>query len=52
MLHRLHLPTIRRLYGDLMTRAEAIYDFNFSFQRGLKLQMLGSFLGPEIVHDK
>jgi hypothetical protein len=23
MLRRLHLPTVRRLYGDLATRAEA-----------------------------
>ena len=90
MLRRLHLPTIRRLYGELMTRAEAegmsyhtyletlmaeeiahraqtrltravraarfpflrtIDDFNFNFQTALKLQMLGSFLGPELVHD-
>ena len=87
MLRRLHLPTVRRLYGDLATRAEAdgmsyrtyletlvaeeiahraetrltravrkarfpflrtIDDFNFTFQTALKLQMLGSYLGPEL----
>ena len=90
MLRRLHLPTVRRLYGELATRAEAegmsyrsyletlvaeeiahrsetrttravrkarfpflrtIDDFNFTFQTSLKLQMLGSYLGPELVSE-
>ncbi len=90
MLRRLHLPTVRRLYGELATRAEAegmsyrsyletlaaeeiahrsetritralrkarfpflrtIDDFNFTFQTALKLQMLGSYLGPELVTE-
>lgn len=90
MLRRLHLPTVRRLHGELATRAEAegmsyrsyletlvaeeiahrsetritravrkarfpflrtIDDFNFSFQTALKLQMLGSYLGPELVSE-
>ena len=90
MLKRLHLPTVRRLYADLATRAEAdgmsyrtyletliaeeiahrsetrltravrtarfpflrtIDDFNFTFQTALKLQMLGSYLGPELVTE-
>lgn len=90
MLRRLHLPTVRRLYGDLATRAEAegmsyrtyletlvaeeiahraetrltratrkarfpflrtIDDFNFTFQTALKMQMLGSYLGPELVSE-
>ena len=90
MLRRLHLPTIRRLYGDLATRAEAdgmgyrvyletliaeevahrtetrltravrkarfpflrtIDDFNFTFQTALRLQMLGSYLGAELVTE-
>jgi len=90
MLKRLHLPTVRRLYADLATRAEAdgmgyrayletlvaeeiahraetrvtravrkaqfpflrtIEDFNFTFQSALRLQMLGSYLGPELVSD-
>ncbi len=90
MLRRLHLPTVRRLFGDLATRAEAegmsyhtyletliaeeiahraetrltravrkarfpflrtIDDFNFTFQTALKLQMLGSYLGPELVSE-
>lgn len=90
MLRRLHLPTVRRLYGDLATRAEGegmsyrtyletlvaeeiahraetrltravrkarfpflrtIDDFNFTFQTTLKLQMLGSYLGPELVSE-
>ena len=88
MLKRLHLPTVRRLYTELATRAEAegmsyhlyletlvaeeiahrsetrltravrvaqfpflrtIEDFNFTFQTALKLQMLGSYLGTELV---
>lgn len=90
MLRRLHLPTVRRLYADLATRAEAegmayrsyletlvaeeiahrsetrltravrkaqfpflrtIDDFNFTFQSSLRLQMLGSYLGPELVSE-
>ena len=90
MLKRLHLPTVRRLYADLATRAEAegmgyrmyletlvaeeiahraetrvtravrkaqfpflrtIEDFNFTFQSALRLQMLGSYLGPELVSE-
>jgi DNA replication protein DnaC len=90
MLKRLHLPTVRRLYGELATRAEAdgmsyhtyletliaeeiahrsetrvtravhkarfpflrtIDDFNFTFQTALRLQMLGSYLGPELVTE-
>jgi DNA replication protein DnaC len=90
MLKRLHLPTVRRLYGELATRAEAegmpyrayletlvaeeiahraetrvtravrkaqfpflrtIDDFNFTFQSALRLQMLGSYLGPELVRE-
>ncbi len=90
MLRRLHLPTVRRLYGDLASRAEAegmsyrlfletliaeevahrsetrltravrkaqfpflrtIDDFNFTFQSTLRLQMLGSYLGPELITE-
>lgn len=90
MLKRLHLPTVRRLYPDLATRAEAegmgyrtyfetliteeivhraetrvtravrkaqfpflrtIEVFNFTFQSALWLQMLGSYLGPELVSE-
>lgn len=90
MLRRLHLPTVRRLYAELATRAETegmsyhtyletliaeeiahrsetrltravrkaqfpflrtIDDFNFTFQTALKLQMLGSYLGPELVTE-
>ena len=90
MLRRLHLPTVRRLFAELATRAEAegmsyhtyletlmaeeiahrtetriaravrrahfpflrtIDDFNFTFQTALKRQMLGSYLGPELVSD-
>jgi len=90
MLKRLHLPTVRRLYSELATRAEAegmsyhtyletliaeeithrsetrvtravhkarfpflrtIDDFNFTFQTALRLQMLGSYLGPELVGE-
>lgn len=91
MLRRLHLPTVRRLYSELATRAEAdgmsyhcyletliaeeiahraetrltravrkahfpflrtIDDCNFTFQTALKLQMLGSYLGPELVSER
>ncbi len=90
MLRRLHLPTVRRLYAELATRAEAegmayrayletliaeevahraetrltraghtarfpflrtIDDFTFTFQSALRLQMLGSYLGPELVTE-
>jgi len=90
MLRRLHLPTVRRLYAELATRAETegmsyhtyldtliaeeiahraetrltravhrarfpflrtIDDFNFTFQTALRLQMLGSYLGPELVSE-
>jgi DNA replication protein DnaC len=90
MLRRLHLPTVRRLYPDLETRAEAeglshrdflalliaeevghraqtrivrsvrkarfpflrtIEDFDFTFQTSVRLQLLGSYLGPELVSE-
>jgi DNA replication protein DnaC len=90
MLRRLHLPTIRRLYAELETRAEEeglgyrdylaillaeeiahraqtrvqrsvhkakfpflapIEDFDFTFQSSVKLHLLGSFLGPELVTE-
>jgi DNA replication protein DnaC len=90
MLRRLHLPTIRRLYGELAVRAEeeqmsyrayleilfaeeiahraqtrvtrsvrkarfpflrTIEEFDFTFQTSIRLKMLGSFLGPELVTD-
>jgi DNA replication protein DnaC len=90
MLRRLHLPTVRRLYAELETRAEeeklsyrdylaillaeeiahraqtrvqramrkakfpfvaSIEDFDFTFQSSVKLNLLGSFLGPELVTE-
>ena len=90
MLQRLHLPTVRRLYAELATRAEAegmgyrafltlliseevahraetrlkravhaarfpalltIDDFNFTFQTALRRQMLGTYLGVELVTE-
>lgn len=90
MLQRLHLPTIRRLYGELALRAEAegmsyrtfleilfveeiahraetrilrsvhkakfpflrtVEEFDFTFQTSVRLKMLGSLLGPELVSD-
>jgi DNA replication protein DnaC len=90
MLKRLHLPTMRRLYAELETRAEqeqlsyrdylatlvaeevahraqtriqrsvrkakfpflgTIEDFDFTFQSSVRLQLLGSFLGPELVSE-
>jgi DNA replication protein DnaC len=90
MLRRLHLPTVRRLYGDLAVRAEeegmsyrtflemliaeeiahraqtritrsvrrarfpflrTTEDFDFTFQTSVRLQMLGSLLGPELVTE-
>jgi DNA replication protein DnaC len=90
MLKRLHLPTVRRLYPDLVIRAEAegmsyrdfleiivseeiahraetritrsirkarfpflrtIEEFDFTFQSSVRLQMLGTLLGPELVSE-
>jgi DNA replication protein DnaC len=90
LLKRLHLPTVRRLYPELMLRAEAegmsyrtfleiliseeiahraqtritrsvrkarfpflrtIEEFDFTFQTAIRLQMLGSLLGPEMVSE-
>ena len=90
MLRRLHLPTIRRLCGELEQCADSeqmsyrdylavlvaeeiahraqtritrsvrkakcpflgtIEDFDFTFQSSVKLQFLGSFLGPELVSE-
>ncbi|MDT8368993.1 MAG: IS21-like element helper ATPase IstB [Longimicrobiales bacterium] len=90
MLKRLHLPTIRRLHGELALRAEeeemsyrtfleilvaeevghraqtritrsvrkarfpflrTVEDFDFTFQTSIRLKMLGSFLGPELVTE-
>jgi DNA replication protein DnaC len=90
MLKRLHLPTVRRLYPELMLRAETegmsyrtfleiliseeiahraqtritrsvrkarfpflrtIEEFDFTFQTAIRLQMLGSLLGPELISE-
>ena len=90
LLRRLHLPTIRRLYGELQERAEAeglsyrdylatlvaeevahraqtriaratrkahfpflrtIEEFDFTFQTSVRLSLLGSVLGPELVAE-
>jgi DNA replication protein DnaC len=90
MLQRLHMPTVRRLWSDLQTRAEkegmgyAVYletlmgeeiahrqqtrvqretrwakfpflrtieEFDFTFQSGLRKELLGSYLGPELVPE-
>lgn len=90
MLKRLHLPTVRRLWGELARRAESegmsyrdflqilfaeeiahraqtritrsvhkahfpflrtIEEFDFTFQTSMRLQMLGSYLGPELVAE-
>lgn len=89
-LKRLRLPTIRRVYATMFTRAEqgewtyrefleqllaeeiahradtrqqravtkakfpflkTIEEFDFEFQRSVKRQMLGSYLGPELVSE-
>jgi DNA replication protein DnaC len=90
LLRRLHLPTVRRLYPDLASRAEqdelsyrdflttlmaeevahrsqtrvqrsvhrarfpflaTIEDFDFTFQSSVRLSLLGSFLGPELLSE-
>lgn len=90
LLRRLHLPTVRRLYGDLAARGEedgmgfrdylavliaeevahraqtriersvrragfpflaTIEEFDFTFQTSVKLSLLGSFLGPELMSE-
>lgn len=89
-LRRLHLPTIRRMYGAIFERAEkegwtyrevlehliaeeiahradtrvqrsthrarfpflkTIEEFDFEFQQSIKRQMLGRFLGPELIEE-
>ena len=88
LLRRLHLPTVRRLYPELVPRAEAdelsyrdflavlfaeevahraqtriqrcvrrarfpflktIEEFDFTFQASVRLALLGSLLGPELI---
>ncbi|HNR99955.1 MAG TPA: IS21-like element helper ATPase IstB [Planctomycetota bacterium] len=90
LLRRLHLPTVRRLYPELVPRAEeqdmsyrdflgtliaeevahraqtrieravrkahfpflaTIEDFDFTFQSSVRLSLLGSFLGPELLSE-
>jgi DNA replication protein DnaC len=90
LLRRLHLPTVRRLYPELIDRAEeeemsyrdflatliaeevahraqtriqravrkarfpflaTIDEFDFTFQSSVKLSLLGSFLGPELLSE-
>ena len=90
LLRRLHLPTVRRLYPELQTRAEAdemsyrdylatlvaeevahrtqtriqratrkahfpflrtLEEFDFTFQTSVRLSLLGSYLGPELVTE-
>jgi DNA replication protein DnaC len=90
MLRRLHLPTVRRLYPELQSRAETeglshrdflallmaeeiahraqtriqrsvrkarfpflrtIEEFDFTFQTSVRLQLLGSYLGPELISE-
>jgi DNA replication protein DnaC len=90
LLRRLHLPTIRRLYPELQTCAEAdalsyrdflallvaeevahrtqtriqratrqarfpflrtIEEFDFTFQTSIRLALLGTYLGPELVSE-
>jgi DNA replication protein DnaC len=90
LLRRLHLPTIRRMYPELETRAEAeemsyrdflallvaeevahraetriqratrkanfpflrtIEEFDFKLQTSVRLSLLGSYLGPELISE-
>ncbi len=90
LLRRLHLPTVRRLYAELETRAEkeemsyrdylailiaeevahrgetrvrrsvhqarfpflaTIEEFDFTFQSSVRLSLLGSALGPELISE-
>ena len=90
LLRRLHLPTVRRLYGELQERAETeglayrdylavliaeevahrtqtriqratrkagfpflrtIEEFDFTFQTSVRLSLLGTYLGPELVTE-
>ena len=90
LLRRLHLPTVRRLYGELQERAETegfsyrdylallvaeeaahraqtriqratrkarfpflrtIEEFDVAFQTSVRLSLLGSYLGPELVSE-
>ena len=90
LLRRLHLPTVRRLYAELETRAEkeemshrdylailiaeevahrgetrvrrsvhqarfpflaTIEEFDFTFQSSVRLSLIGSALGPELISE-
>ena len=90
LLRRLHLPTVRRLYAELETRAEkeemsyrdylailiaeevahrgetrvrrsvhqahfpflaTIEEFDFTFQSTVRLSLIGSALGPELISE-
>jgi len=49
--HRTETRLTRAVRGARFPFLRTIDDFNFTFQTALKLQMLGSYLGPELVTE-
>jgi len=49
--HRAETRLTRAVHKARFPFLRTIDDFNFTFQTALKLQMLGSYLGPELVTD-
>lgn len=49
--HRAETRLIRAVRAARFPFLRTIEDFNFTFQTTLKLQMLGSYLGPELVSE-
>lgn len=49
--HRSETRLTRAVRGARFPYLRTIEDFNFTFQTTLKLQMLGSYLGPELVTE-
>ena len=49
--HRAETRLTRAVRKARFPFLRTIDDFNFTFQTALKLQMLGSYLGPELVSE-
>src|SRR5882724_10383173 len=49
--HRAETRLTRAVHKARFPFLRTIDDFNFTFQTALKLQMLGSYLGPELVSE-
>jgi hypothetical protein len=49
--HRSETRVTRAVHKARFPFLRTIDDFNFTFQTALRLQMLGSYLGPELVRE-